>query len=472
MKYNLKTHSKKLLADTLTPVSVYLRLRDKFANSLLLESSDYHANDNSFSYICCNPIASIKIENETITETFPDGKINVTDISSTLRGDRGENVPDVLEKFANSFSSEENNDFKFIHNGLFGYISYDAVRYFEAVTISKKEGDLQIPDVYYAVYQNIIAINHFNNEAYIFSHCYNSENNIPQLEQFLKSKSFAEYPFKTEGDPTSNINDEDFKKLVLKCKEHCQRGDVFQIVPSKRFSQKFTGDDFNVYRALRSVNPSPYLFYFDYGNFKIFGSSPEAQLVVKGDRAEIHPIAGTFKRTGNDEKDAELAKQLSEDKKENSEHVMLVDLARNDLSRNGSNVKVETYREVQFFSHVIHLVSKVTATKNKEVSTMQIVADTFPAGTLSGAPKYKALQLLEKYENINRDFYGGAIGFMDFKGNFNHAIIIRSFVSKNHSLHYQAGAGVVSESNPEKELQEVYNKLGALTKALELAGTI
>ena len=293
-----------------------------------------------------------------------------------------------------------------------------------------------------------------------------------QLEQLLKSKNFAEYPFNTQGEPKTNIDDEGFKELVRTCKEHCARGDVFQIVPSKRFSQTFTGDEFNVYRALRSVNPSPYLFYFDYGNFKIFGSSPEAQLVVKGDVAEIHPIAGTFKRTGNDEQDAELAKKLSADEKENSEHVMLVDLARNDLSRHGTNVTVDTYREVQFFSHVIHLVSKVTATKHTDTPTMQVVADTFPAGTLSGAPKHKAMQLLEKYENRSREFYGGAIGFMDFSGNFNHAIIIRSFVSKNHTLHYQAGAGVVSESNEENELQEVYNKLGALTKALELAEKI
>ena len=465
MKYKLKTYSKKLLADTLTPVSVYLRLRDKFPNSLLLESSDYHANDNSFSYICFNPIASIKVENETIFQHFPDGKSTTIEISEKT------NVPTILDEFASSFSSEESK-FKFINNGLFGFMAFDAVRYFEDIQLSKKEENLEMPDLFYAVYQNIIAINHFNNEAYIFAHTFEAENNIPQIEQILKSKSFAEYPFKRNGERTTNLNDEDFKALVRICKEHCQRGDVFQIVPSKRFSQKFTGDEFNVYRALRSVNPSPYLFYFDYGNFKIFGSSPEAQLVVKGNAAEIHPIAGTFKRTGNDEQDAELAKKLSEDKKENSEHVMLVDLARNDLSRHGTNVKVETYREVQFFSHVIHLVSKVTATQNPETSTMQIVADTFPAGTLSGAPKHKALQLLEKYENRSREFYGGAIGFMDFSGNFNHAIIIRSFVSKNHTLHYQAGAGVVSESNEENELQEVYNKLGALTKALELAENI
>lgn len=470
MKYNLKTYSKKLLADTLTPVSVYLRLRDKFPNSLLLESSDYHTNDNSFSYICCNPIASIEIANELVTQKFPDGQITTTNLETNELNQK-HSVPEILTNFASSFSAETS-ALKFINNGLFGYISYDAVRYFEDITISKAKATLQIPDIYYAVYQNIIAINHFNNEAYIFAHCFESENNIADIEQLLRSKNFAEYPFLRKGERKTNLDDQAFKELVKKCKTHCQRGDVFQMVPSKRFMQDFSGDDFNVYRALRSVNPSPYLFYFDYGNFKIFGSSPEAQLVIKGDQAEIHPIAGTFKRTGNDEEDAILAKKLSADAKENSEHVMLVDLARNDLSRHGTNVTVETYREIQFFSHVIHLVSKVTATKNKETSTLQIVADTFPAGTLSGAPKHRALQLLEEYENINREFYGGAIGFMDFTGNFNHAIIIRSFVSKDHTLHYQAGAGVVSNSDEDNELEEVYNKLGALTKALELAEEI
>jgi len=462
MKYTLKTHSKKILADTITPVSVYLRLRDRFPNSLLLESSDYRANDNTFSYICCKPIASITVKDEIITESFPDGKTTTTSIDSTT------DVVGIIEAFAKKFETEDN-DKKFIQNGLFGYMSYDAVRYFEDIKITKKEGALEVPDIYYAVYQNIIAINHFNNEAYIFSHTYKEENNLSEIAQLLTVKSFAEYHFKLEGEQQSQMSDEAFMDLVKTCKKHCQRGDVFQIVPSKRFSQNFSGDEFNVYRSLRSVNPSPYLFFFDYGNFKIFGSSPEAQLIVKEGKAEIHPIAGTFKRTGNDEKDAVLAKKLSEDEKENSEHVMLVDLARNDLSRNGSNVKVETYREVQYFSHVIHLVSKVTGTKHPDTSTMRVVADTFPAGTLSGAPKHNAMKLLEKYEPINRDFYGGAIGFMDFNGNFNHAIIIRSFLSKNHQLHYQAGAGIVSDSVPEKELEEVYNKLGALTKALKLA---
>lgn len=464
--FQLKTTYKKLLADTITPVSVYLKIRDKYPNSLLLESSDYHASDNSFSYICCNPIAYLKAENEVLTESYPDGNIKKTTITSEL------NIPERIQEYSRQFQTE-NASFKFINNGLFGYIAYDGVKYFEEIRINnKRKGNLEIPDIYYAVYQNIIAINHFNNEAYIFDHNYKSTNNLKEIEQLLKVKNFATYNFQRQKEPISNLTDQDFRDNVKLGKKHCQRGDVFQLVLSRRFSQAFKGDEFNVYRSLRSINPSPYLFYFDYGNFKIFGSSPEAQLVVKGDQAEIHPIAGTFRRTGNDEEDAVLAKDLAADEKENAEHVMLVDLARNDLSRHSSNVKVEKYRETQFFSHVIHLVSKVTGVKNKNTGTMQIVADTFPAGTLSGAPKYSAMTLIEKYENVNRSAYGGAIGFMDFEGNFNHAIIIRSFVSKNHHLHYQAGAGIVSESNEENELQEVYNKLGALTKALELAEDI
>ncbi|WP_026837846.1 anthranilate synthase component I family protein [Gillisia sp. JM1] len=463
--YKLKTTFKKLLADTLTPVSVYLKIRDKYPNSLLLESSDYHANDNSFSYICCNPIASIRVKNGQIQELYPDGSKKLTEITPEIK------VSEAIQNFSSLFQTE-NSNFKFINNGLFGYTGYDGVQYFENIKIEKKKGDLEIPEVYYAVYQNIIAINHFNNEAYIFDHNFNSESKLEEIAQLIKVKNFASYNFRRDLAPISNLTDAEFKENVKLGKKHCQRGDVFQLVLSRRFTQNFKGDEFNVYRALRSINPSPYLFYFDYGDFKIFGSSPEAQLVVSNGKAEIHPIAGTFKRTGNDEQDAALAKELSEDDKENAEHVMLVDLARNDLSRHSTNVKVEKYREVQFFSHVIHLVSKVTGTKNKDVSTMQIVADTFPAGTLSGAPKHSAMTLIEKYENVNRSAYGGAIGFMDFNGNYNQAIIIRSFVSKNHQLHYQAGAGIVSESNEENELQEVFNKLGALTQAMEIAEEI
>ena len=463
--FSLYTHYKKILADTITPVSIYLKIRDKFPNSILLESSDYHANDNSFSYICFNPIASIKVDKDVIEQHFPDG-------SSKTNNALNISVTEEIHKFTKRFKVNSKADFKFINNGVFGYTAYDAVRYFEDIEISKKPNSLDIPDIYYAVYQNIIAINHFKNEAYVFAHCFKTDNNIDEVLQLIASKNFASYNFKTTSKISSNLTDEEYKNHVDLAKKHCARGDVFQLVLSKKFSQAFQGDEFNVYRALRSINPSPYLFYFDYGNFKIFGSSPEAQLIVNKSIAEIHPIAGTFKRTGNDEEDQHLAKKLAEDDKENAEHVMLVDLARNDLSRHGSQVKIDTYREAQFFSHVIHLVSKVTGEIHNNTPTMQVVADTFPAGTLSGAPKHKAMQLIENYEKTSRAFYGGAIGFMDFNGNYNHAIMIRTFMSKNHELHWQAGAGLVSKSNAEDELQEVYNKLGALTKAIEMAKDI
>ncbi|MDA9875878.1 anthranilate synthase component I family protein [Flavobacteriaceae bacterium] len=464
-KFELKTHYKKILADTISPVSVYLKVRDKFPNSILLESSDYHGNDNSFSYICCNPIASIKVENSIVTKTYPDHSTE----SKAVPADK---VTLEVNAFTKQFDTQKDASFKFINNGMFGFTAYDAVKYFEDITISKKDDSIVIPEMYYAVYQNIIAINHFKNEAYIFAHCYGSESNIDAIDHLIKVQSFSSYDFESKGTISSNLSDEEFKSNVKLAKKHCARGDVFQLVLSKKFQQDFKGDDFNVYRALRSINPSPYLFYFDYGKFKIFGSSPEAQLVVQDKNAEIHPIAGTFARTGDDLKDAELAKKLVADKKENSEHVMLVDLARNDLSRHCSEVEVKKYREVQFFSHVIHLVSKVMGKVRKNTPTMQIVADTFPAGTLSGAPKYKAMELIEAYEKTSRAFYGGAIGYMDFEGNYNHAIMIRTFLSKNYQLHWQAGAGIVSKSNPENELQEVYNKLGALTKAIKLAETI
>ncbi len=462
MAYKIQTHYKKILADTLTPVSVYLKVRDRFPGSLLLESSDYHANDNSFSYICCNPIASIRVSGETIYLEYPDGKHEERPVGPET------DIPMEIHTFASRFQAESNG-FKFINNGLFGYMAYDAVRYFEDVEISRKPDSPDIPDIYYAVYRNIVAFDHFKNEAYLFAHSYDGENNIPELEQLLSVQTFASYSFRREGKQESNLEDDDYLEHVELARKHCRRGDVFQLVLSRRFEQGFKGDEFNVYRALRSINPSPYLFYFDYGDFKIFGSSPEAQLVVKEGKAEIHPIAGTFKRTGNDEEDARLARELAADEKENSEHVMLVDLARNDLSRNGNTVQVETYREVQYFSHVIHLVSKVTGKKKMDIPTMKVVADTFPAGTLSGAPKHRALQLIEQYERTSRTFYGGAIGFMAFDGDFNHAIMIRTFLSRNHRLYFQAGAGLVAASEPEEELQETYNKLGALNQALEIA---
>ena len=460
--YKLNTVKKNIIVDTITPVSIYLKLRDNYSNTILLESSDYSAKDNSYAYICCNPIAKFYVKKNTLFTEYPDESKFQKKLAKDIR------IFSELEKFMNKFSikDDSNQSKKYISKGLFGYMTYDSVRFFEKININNESFGDDIPDIYYSLYSEIIVVNTFNNEANLISHSGN-KNKIDEIEKLIKGKKTNEFSFKLNGKLESNLTDDEFLKMVDNGIKHCYRGDVFQIVLSRKFSQKFSGDEFCVYRQLRSINPSPYLFYYDYGSFKIFGSSPEAQLVIKDKKAEIHPIAGTFKRSGDDAVDKDKAIKLFEDDKENSEHMMLVDLARNDLSRSCSNVKVEKDREIQFYSHVIHLVSKVTG--ELKSPSNDIIGNTFPAGTLTGAPKFRAMELIEEYENHTRSFYGGAIGFIDFDNNFNHAIMIRSFLSKNQNLLLQAGAGIVSKSNRHNELNEVYNKIGALLKALEKA---
>lgn len=456
-----------MLADTITPVSIYLQIRDRFANPILLESSDYHGQENSYSYICFNPLASFSFSGGKITEELPLGQSRQYNVSESGT------LIEALRGFSSRFV-EKSGPHKFISNGLFGYMQYDTVSYFEDISL-QQTAPSEVPMLHYAVYQNVIVVDHFKNEMHLFEHQVEGDRTeaiLPQLETLLNNKNIPSYGFKLVGEESSNYTDEEFLDILKTGQEHCFRGDVFQIVLSRSFTTSFQGDEFNVYRALRSVNPSPYLFYFDYGSFKVFGSSPEAQIVVKNNKATIFPIAGTFKRTGNDQADASLARKLYDDPKENSEHVMLVDLARNDLSRSSEKVTVEVFKEIQYYSHVIHLVSKVTGLLPEDANPLQLVADTFPAGTLSGAPKYKAMELIDKLENTSRKFYGGAIGFLGFNGDFNHAILIRSFVSENNKLRFQAGAGVVAKSSIASELQEVSNKLAALRVALQTAETI
>ncbi len=456
-----------MLADTITPVSIYLNIRNKYKKSFLLESSDYHGNEDSYSFICFNPVASFKVEEGKIFIVYPNG-----DFETKLTADN--DVVHELNEFAGLFESQELG-FDFVTNGLFGFTSFEGVRHFEDIDFDYTEKEeKKVPDMHYMVFQNIISINHFKNELYLFEHrseigTGSGPESLDKLEELIKTHNNSQESFQRDGEEFTNCTDNEFIKMVQDAKKHCKRGDVFQLVLSREFSQKFKGDDFTLYRALRSINPSPYLFYFDFGKFKIFGSSPEAQIVIRNRKASIYPIAGTFRRTGDDEKDAKLAQKLLDDPKENAEHVMLVDLARNDLSRDSNGVNVEAYREVQFYSHVIHLVSKVTGNLLPNKNTIRLVADTFPAGTLSGAPKYMALKLINRYEKNQRGIYGGCIGFLGFNGDFNHAIIIRSFLSKEQKLFFQAGAGIVMKSDDESERQEVFNKLAALHKAIELA---
>lgn len=464
----VKTKSKKMLADVFTPVSIYLRIRDKFPGSILLESTDSNASENSWSFIGIKPIAGIEVTSTDIFEfKYPGQPVERKQLSSKAA------VLKEMDAFLKSFVFAEKSPIPF-GEGLYGYSTYDAVQFFEKISFKKRPAaGNTIPLMRYRFYQYVIAINHFKDDMYLIENqVEGQESEFGFVESLIRNKDFPMYTFTGKGEEQTNMTDDEYMQMVEKGKQHCFRGDVFQIVLSRSFHRSFAGDEFNVYRALRSINPSPYLFYFDYGDYKLMGSSPEAQLIIKDKKAVIHPIAGTFRRTGNDEQDKQLADQLLEDPKENAEHVMLVDLARNDLSRYAKNVEVETYRQIKYYSHVIHLVSEVTGELEPGSSPFDILAATFPAGTLSGAPKYKAMELIDTYEPTARGFYGGCVGFVGFNGDFNHAIMIRSILSRNNTLYYQAGAGVVAKSVASSELQEVNNKLNALKQAIILAQNI
>lgn len=464
-KFNYLTRSRELLGDLHTPVSMYLKVRDIFPQSVLLESSDFHANENSLSYIGLEPLASVRINRGVCTMNFPDGE------AVTLPVDGTHSVDQCIDRFLDRFRITGDDAAGF---GLFGYTSFNIVRNLEKIPVRESTCEQNdAPDLLYILYKYLLVFNPFRNELTLRElYTEGEESRLDELIQILNSRNFASYEFATTGASYSTISDEEYRGFVRKGIEHCHKGDVFQIVLSRRFVQPFRGDDFKVYRALRSINPSPYLFYFDFGGFRIFGSSPETHCKISGRKASIDPIAGTTRRTGDAVADKKLCEQLLADPKENAEHVMLVDLARNDLSRNAQNVRVEFYKEPQYYSHVIHLVSRVCGQLAEETSSIRTFMDTFPAGTLSGAPKIRAMQLISEIEPHNRGAYGGCIGFIGFNGDINQAITIRSFVSRNQELWYQAGAGIVSKSVPENELQEVNNKLGALKQAVELAESL
>ena len=465
-KFKLEVRTKTLAADLQTPVGIYMKVRDMYERSALLESSDFHTAQNGFSFIGVGPIASFEVSDGKIVTTYPDGSSRAAPIRSPL------DIPGALKAYTESFELSGENESGI--NGLFGFTAYDCVEHFESVKISKRRGiEPKTPDMLQILYRFIIVVNNFNNRMTIVENIPEGENSkLGALEDALHNNSVALYSFRTTGKLESTSTDAQYMAGVEKAVRHIKRGDAFQIVASRAFSKTFEGDDFNLYRALRCINPSPYLFYFDFGSFRIFGSSPETHLRVQKGRAYIDPIAGTFRRTGNDAKDSALAAELLKDPKENAEHIMLVDLARNDLSRNCEDVKIEFLKQIQYYSHVIHMVSRVSGRVPEGANTIKIFADTFPAGTLSGAPKVRAMQIIDDIEPHSRGVYGGCIGYIGFDGNINQAITIRTFLSRAQTLEFQAGAGIVAKSDPKSELAEVAGKLGALNKALEYAQSI
>ena len=464
----IKTTSTALMGDLHTPMSIYLKLRDQFRDTILLESTDHNADNNSFSFIAVNAIAGIEVKN------LREYEIKFPNAAPEKREFKQEKLTDLLQDFSSSFDCEEpKNPIEKMAQGLFGYTSFDAVQFFENIKFKSQDSEIEIPLLRYRLYQYVIAINHFNDEMFLIENKIQGlKSEVLLIKDLILHKNISIFPFEGIEEETSNLTDEEYLEIVEKAKKHCFRGDVFQLVLSRRFQQKFLGDEFNVYRALRNINPSPYLFFFDYGDYKLMGSSPESQLIIKNNKAVIHPIAGTFKRTGNTDLDLKSAEELKKDPKENAEHTMLVDLARNDLSILGKNTSVTKLKEIQLFSHVIHMVSEVTADLEKDTNPFAMIATTFPQGTLSGAPKYRALELIDEYEKSTRGYYGGCIGFVGFDGSCNQAIMIRTFLSKNNTLYYQAGAGIVAQSSAESELQEVNNKLNALKMAVKKAETV
>ena len=454
--FNYTTTSKTILADLYTPVGVYMRLRDLYPQSALMESSDYHDANNSHSFIGINPMVSVAIGHGKATITFPDGQTEHHDITKDYQADQA--IHSLIDSI--KVKGEHAN-----YCGLYGYTSFNAVRYFENINVKDETQEKNdAPDMLYILYKVIIVFDHFNSQLTLIT--LGDEQELDNIMRQMNKSNVQAYGFHPVGDVTSTLTDEAHKANIRKGIQHCLRGDVFQIVLSRRFIQKYEGDDFKLYRALRSINPSPYLFYFDFGGFRIFGSSPETHCRIENRKAYIDPIAGTTKRTGDAEADRRGAEYLRNDPKENAEHVMLVDLARNDLSRNCHNVKVDFYKDLQYYSHVIHLVSRVSGELDEQADPIKSFIDTFPAGTLSGAPKVRAMQLISEYEPHNRGAYGGCIGYIGLDGSLNQAITIRTFVSRNGELWFQAGGGIVAKSNEEYELQEVNNKLGALRRAI------
>ncbi len=457
--FEYKTTSKTILADLYTPVGVYMRLRDLYPQSALMESSDYHEKDNSRSFIGIDPMASVAIGHGMATVTYPDGSTFQHEVNKEYRSDKAiHQLIDCIEVSGDDAKT----------CGLFGYTSFNAVRYFEDINVKDEtQAKNDAPDLLYILYKVVIVFDHFNNTLKIVS--LDGEAKLDEAIRAMNKANVKAYDFHPVGDVRSTLTDDEHRENIRRGIQHCLRGDVFQIVLSRRFIQKYEGDDFKLYRALRSINPSPYLFYFDFGGFRIFGSSPETHCRIEGRKAYIDPIAGTTKRTGDAEADRKGAEYLRNDPKENAEHVMLVDLARNDLSRNCHGVKVDFYKDLQYYSHVIHLVSRVSGELDNGADPIKAFIDTFPAGTLSGAPKVRAMQLISEYEPHNRGAYGGCIGYIGLDGSLNQAITIRTFVSRNGELWFQAGGGIVAKSDVEYELQEVNNKLGALRKAILMA---
>jgi len=472
-KIQMKTFQKQLLADMDTPVSSYFKLNEHSA-SLLLESMEGDGRNGRYSIIGIKPLLSfIRYPDRTVIENPDSGE------EKTLRGDPFDHLRAVLSSF--KFEATEPYECGF----LAGYVCYDAVRYIENIP-ANSENDLQLPDMHFILPSEVVIFDNFTHTLKLLVHLEDSgdsstlerkasqqldalvtkiTHHTPKIQEISKLTPTTTPPLKI------NIATEDYCQSVIKAKQYIRNGDIFQVVLSRRFQTDIHCGAFDIYRMLHLINPSPYMFYINFDDVKLIGSSPETMVKYDENKILVRPIAGTRKRGTSVEEDAAIAAELLKDEKELAEHEMLVDLGRNDVGRIAryGSVKLESYKQVENYSHVMHIVSTVSGELRQGRDAVDVFKACFPAGTVSGAPKVRAMEIIDELEKTRRGPYAGAVGYFDFCGRTDTCITIRTMVVKGKTAYWQAGGGIVADSDPAYELEETENKARALLKAISLA---
>ena len=465
--------SRRILADILTPVSLFLSIRQDSELPFLFESVEGGERLARYSFLGKNPYQTLRFDGESVT-------LHKQDDEPVFLS---EDYFDALERLTTQHSEPELQDLPRLTGGAVGFSSYDTVREIEDLPNTPKN-DVLLPEAIWSFYDEVFAFDHVKQQVVLMKTIFVDESTdlktaydsaqlkLDQMEKTATSARPSSEPFYLNSEQLkSNLSRETFHTSVKKAKEYIFEGDIFQVVLSQRFEIPFKGDRFTLYRALRMVNPSPYLFFLELDDFALIGSSPEVLVRVTDDEVRLLPIAGTRPRGKSHEEDLAYEEDLKNDPKEIAEHIMLVDLGRNDLSRvcRSGSVKLERNQSIERFSHVMHIVSDVVGEIAEGKTSVQALKNCFPAGTVSGAPKIRAMEIIDELEPTKRGPYAGAVGYFDFSGNMDTCIAIRTMVVTNDSVYIQAGAGIVADSDPEMEYQETRNKAGALVEALSLA---
>lgn len=465
--------SKRMLADVLTPVSLFLSIREAADHPFLLESVEGGEHLARYSFIGRNPYQKLIFDGKSTTIELPDGSSNTLEESYFY----------ALEQLTNQHSEPKIAELPRLTGGAVGYSSYDTIREVEHLPDGPKP-DLDMPEALWCFYDEIFAFDHVKQQVVLMKTVFvegstdlkeayqQAEKSLDEMEKSALQAIKPAGEFELDANKiTSNIEEKRFYEIVEKAKEYIYEGDIFQVVLSQRFEVPFRGDKFTLYRALRMVNPSPYLFFLDFDNFAMVGSSPEVLVRVTEKEVRLLPIAGTRPRGSNHDEDLQYEEDLKNDPKEIAEHIMLVDLGRNDLSRVciPGSVHLERNQSIERFSHVMHIVSDVVGEIAPGKSSVDALKQCFPAGTVSGAPKIRAMEIIDELEPTKRGPYAGAVGYFDFSGNMDTCIAIRTMLVTDKSVYIQAGAGIVADSSPEKEFEETKNKAAALVEALSLA---